>query len=484
MRCVFGLAVPDRGEVRWKGQPVDRDMRLRFGYMPEQRGLYPRMRVAEQLSYFAQQHGMSGKAANAAAGAWLERMGLADRAKSKLEELSHGNQQRVQLATALVHDPELLVLDEPFSGLDPIGIATMTDVVREQAAAGAGVVFSSHQLDLVEDVCEDVVIIARGRIVAAGAIDELKAASGRQHLEVEVAGSKGDWLDGHDRLQVLERTGDKVKLLVDRDVDLDGLLARARAAGEVRTFSYEPPEAVRAVHGSGHARTGGRRPGRWRDAPLAKHLAGRQARDPRTRPEPRLHPQRGVHHAHRGRLVRDPGDRVRRRQPDEGRHRRAVAARPPGRHRAVGAALRPQGRDHDLPRCGGRRRGPRRRRAPRSSSTCRPTCPAPARSGSSGSRTRRPPRSSPRRPSRCASRPSSARATSTRRRSPTRSGRPRPTSLQAQTEQDQAKFLVANIGAVLILVGIFSFGFTVLTGVVEEKQSRVVEVVLSTVRAA
>ncbi|MFL5721775.1 MAG: ABC transporter ATP-binding protein [Chloroflexota bacterium] len=242
MRCVFGLAVPDRGDVRWKGKPVDRDMRLRFGYMPEQRGLYPRMRVAEQLSYFGQQHGMPGKAASAAATGWLERMGLGDRARSKLEELSHGNQQRVQLATALVHDPELLVLDEPFSGLDPIGIATMTEVVREQAAAGAGVVFSSHQLDLVEDVCEDVVIIARGRIVASGAIDELKAASGRQHLEIEVAGSNGDWLDGHDRVQVLERTGGRLKLLVDRDVDLDGILARARAAGEVRTFSYEPPK--------------------------------------------------------------------------------------------------------------------------------------------------------------------------------------------------------------------------------------------------
>jgi ABC-2 type transport system ATP-binding protein len=242
MRCVFGLAVPDRGEVRWKGELVDRDMRLRFGYMPEQRGLYPRMRVAEQLSYFGQQHGMSGKAAAASAAAWLERMGLGDRAKSKLEELSHGNQQRVQLATALVHDPELLVLDEPFSGLDPIGIATMTDVVREQASKGAGVVFSSHQLDLVEDVCEDVVIIARGRIVASGAIDELKAASGRQHLEIEVAGAHGDWLDGHDKLQVLDRTGDKVKLLVDRGVDLTDLLARARAAGEVRTFSYEPPK--------------------------------------------------------------------------------------------------------------------------------------------------------------------------------------------------------------------------------------------------
>ncbi len=242
MRCIFGLARPDRGVVRWKGAPVEREARLRFGYMPEQRGLYPRMRVAEQLSYFAQQHGMRGKDANAAAGRWLERMGLSDRAKSKLEELSHGNQQRVQLATALVHDPELLVLDEPFSGLDPIGIATMTEVVTERAAAGVGVVFSSHQLDLVEDVCEDVVIIARGRIVAAGAIEELKAASGRQHLEIEVVGSDGSWLDGRTDLTVLERTDGRVKLLVDRSVDLDGLLTVARRAGEVRRFSYQPPK--------------------------------------------------------------------------------------------------------------------------------------------------------------------------------------------------------------------------------------------------
>ena len=242
MRCIFGLARPDRGEVRWKGQPVDRAARLGFGYMPEQRGLYPRMRVAEQLSYFAQQHGLSGRDANAAATRWLDRMGLGDRAKAKLEELSHGNQQRVQLAVALAHDPELLVLDEPFSGLDPLGIATMTEVVNERAQAGVGVVFSSHQLDLVEDVCEDVVIIARGQIVSASAIDELKARSGRRHLEVEVAGSDGAWLDGGGDLTILQRSGDRVKLLVPEDVDLDALLARARAAGEVRTFAYQPPK--------------------------------------------------------------------------------------------------------------------------------------------------------------------------------------------------------------------------------------------------
>jgi ABC-2 type transport system ATP-binding protein len=241
MRCVFGLATPDDGDVRWDGAPVDAKTRLRFGYMPEQRGLYPRMRVADQLAYFGQHHGLSSRDARTRAGTWLERFGLADRAKSKLEDLSHGNQQRVQLATALVHDPELLVLDEPFSGLDPIGIATMSEVLRERAASGVGVVFSSHQLDLVEEVCEDVVIISRGRVVAEGAIEALRAASGRRHLEVEVAGSGGAWLTATNHHTVLEHSGDRVKVLVDEDVDLDALLAAAQAAGDVRRFSFEPP---------------------------------------------------------------------------------------------------------------------------------------------------------------------------------------------------------------------------------------------------
>jgi ABC-2 type transport system ATP-binding protein len=241
MRCVFGLATPDAGDVRWDGRPIDADTRLRFGYMPEQRGLYPRMRVADQLVYFGRQHGMAARDAKVRAAAWLERFGLADRARSKLEDLSHGNQQRVQLATALVHDPVLLVLDEPFSGLDPLGVATMAEVVRERAAAGVGVVFSSHQLDLVEEVCEDVVIISRGRVVAAGAIDHLKAASGRRHLDVEIVGAGASWPSNPAAGAVLERSGDEVRLLVDESADLGELLASARAAGEVRQFSYGPP---------------------------------------------------------------------------------------------------------------------------------------------------------------------------------------------------------------------------------------------------
>jgi ABC-2 type transport system ATP-binding protein len=241
MRCVFGLATPDEGDVRWAGKEIDADARLRFGYLPEQRGLYPRMRVADQLVYFGRHHGLGASDAKRRAAALLERFGLDDRARSKLEDLSHGNQQRVQLAAALVHDPELLVLDEPFSGLDPLGVTTMSEVLRERAEAGVAVVFSSHQLDLVEEVCEDVAIISRGRIVASGGIEELKAASGRRHLDVEITGADGAWPSGDDRLGILAREGDHVRLLVDDQADLAGLLASAQAAGEVRRFSYGPP---------------------------------------------------------------------------------------------------------------------------------------------------------------------------------------------------------------------------------------------------
>jgi ABC-2 type transport system ATP-binding protein len=241
MRCIFGLARPDRGSITWQGHAIDRSHRLRFGYMPEQRGLYPRMKVAEQLGYFAQQHGLTARRAKEATARWLDGLGLAARAGAKLEALSHGNQQRVQLGAALVHDPELLVLDEPFSGLDPIGIDTMTTILRERAAAGVGVVFSSHQLDLVENVCEDVVIINRGRIVTAGGIGELRAASTQRHLEVEVVGNGNGWFAGRPELTAVEQRGDFARLLVPADVDLSALLAAATAAGEVRRFAFQPP---------------------------------------------------------------------------------------------------------------------------------------------------------------------------------------------------------------------------------------------------
>ena len=168
MRAILGLVRPDGGEVRWMGEPVGPGERARFGYMPEERGLYPRMKVGDQLVYLAELSGMTSGAAKEAAASWLGRLGLGDRAGARLEELSHGNQQRVQLAAALVHDPELVVLDEPFAGLDPIGVQALAEMLAQTAATGVAVLFSSHQLDLVEDVCQDVVIIDHGRDRAGG----------------------------------------------------------------------------------------------------------------------------------------------------------------------------------------------------------------------------------------------------------------------------------------------------------------------------
>ena len=239
MRAILGLIAPDGGELLWEGESIGANQRARFGYMPEERGLYPKMKVLEQLRYFAELSGLRGTAARDAARRWLDRLGLADRAAARLEELSHGNQQRVQLAAALVHDPDLAVLDEPFSGLDPIGVESLTDLLAKTAAEGGAVLFSSHQLDLVEDVCQDVVIIDQGRVIVAGEVERLKAATSIRSLEVLVDGRP--WLPSGSTEANVGRKDGRVRVLLDTSTDLAQILASAQRAGEVTRFSFEPP---------------------------------------------------------------------------------------------------------------------------------------------------------------------------------------------------------------------------------------------------
>jgi ABC-2 type transport system ATP-binding protein len=239
MRAIFGLTDLDAGVVRWNGTPVGRAQWRRFGYMPEERGLYPGMLVAEQVEYLGRLHGMSPHDAAAATRTWLERLDIADRAASKVEALSHGNQQRVQLCAALVHEPELLVLDEPLSGLDPTGIDAIGRVLVDQADAGCCVLFSSHQLDLVEDLCEQVTIIDHGSLVISGTVDDL-ATSGARRLVVRVAGDRTtDWANGIPGVSVSEVSAGAVRLVLDDDVDSDVVLKAAMAAGRVTQFSFE-----------------------------------------------------------------------------------------------------------------------------------------------------------------------------------------------------------------------------------------------------
>ena len=255
MRIVLGVLAADAGSVRWRDAPVGAKVRARFGYMPEERGLYPTMRVRDQLVYFARLHGVAPDAAAAAAERWIERLGLAERAGDKVETLSLGNQQRVQLGVALVHDPELLVLDEPFSGLDPVGVDVMSGVLAERAEAGVPVVFSSHQLDLVERLCRDVAIINRGRLVAVGGVEELRER-GRDETEqvrVRVEGDgDGRWLDGVAGAEVVATDARGVLVRLPAGTSTERVLDAARAAGTVTHFSLERPslaDLFRAVVG-------------------------------------------------------------------------------------------------------------------------------------------------------------------------------------------------------------------------------------------
>jgi ABC-2 type transport system ATP-binding protein len=238
MRAIFGLTDLDAGSVHWNGRPVDHADRRRFGYMPEERGLYPGMLVGQQLEYLGRLHGLSVGDAARATSTWLERLEIADRADSKVEVLSHGNQQRVQLAAALGHQPELLVLDEPLSGLDPAGIDAIGQVLVDQARNGCCVLISSHQLDMMEDLCDRVTIIDHGRLVVSGTVDEL-ATSGARRLQVRVEGDRnGDWANELSGVTVSERNGGAVRLLVEDNVDSDVILRAAMKAGRVTEFSF------------------------------------------------------------------------------------------------------------------------------------------------------------------------------------------------------------------------------------------------------
>ena len=239
MRIILGVLSSDSGTVTLDGGPIGEGDRRRFGYMPEERGLYPKMKVAEQISYLARLHGLGATAAKRNTDALLERLGLAERADDPVEKLSLGNQQRAQIAAALVHEPEVLILDEPFSGLDPIAVGTVLAVLKEYAGRGVPVLFSSHQLDIVERLCDDLVIIAGGRVRAAGEREALREAHSSPRYELVVPDDAG-WVREVPGVTVVDFDGGTAVFESDADA-AQRVLHEAVRRGEVTRFSPQRP---------------------------------------------------------------------------------------------------------------------------------------------------------------------------------------------------------------------------------------------------
>ncbi|MFK0403137.1 ABC transporter ATP-binding protein [Microbacterium sp. NPDC090225] len=240
MRIVLGLLSSDSGTVTLDGTPVTGDDRRNFGYMPEERGLYPKMKVLEQIVYLARLHGFSKTDAATRATAILTDLGLGERLNDTIESLSLGNQQRAQIAAALVHDPKVLILDEPFSGLDPLAVDVVASTLQATAAQGASILFSSHQLDVVERLCDDLVILAGGTIRAAGSRDGLRAQHAGSRYELVSAGDAG-WLRTEPGVTVVDFEGGYALFDTDGAETAQRVLRTAVAHGDVASFAPKHP---------------------------------------------------------------------------------------------------------------------------------------------------------------------------------------------------------------------------------------------------
>jgi ABC-2 type transport system ATP-binding protein len=241
MRILLGVLVPDTGEIRYGGRQVGSGARTTWGYMPQERGLYPAMPAGEQVVHFGRLHGLSVAEATRRARELLDELGLGDRWGDRTDKLSGGMQQRLQLATALVHDPEVMVLDEPFAGLDPLAVAELSETLRLRARSGRVVLFSSHQLDLVQDLCEEIVMVDRGRVVLEGEVSTLRAGAGDRRLRLTTGSANHDWLSAFPGVEVVSEHADELRLRLGPGTDPLAVLDGARAAGPVHDFGLDLP---------------------------------------------------------------------------------------------------------------------------------------------------------------------------------------------------------------------------------------------------
>lgn len=241
MRMIMRIFHPDAGEIWWDGAPITDTVRQGFGYLPEERGLYPKMQVREQLIYLTELKGAPRPEAARRVDLWIERLELGEYANRKVEQLSKGNQQKVQFAATVAFGPSLCILDEPFTGLDPVNTLVMERAFRTLAAEGATLLFSSHNLDQVEALCEDVVLYHRSRLVLSGSLREVKKAARRQTVRLRLESDEYAFLDGIDGVSVQRGAAGGVEVSLPSRFDPNRLLQEAARHGTVVEYSLGEP---------------------------------------------------------------------------------------------------------------------------------------------------------------------------------------------------------------------------------------------------
>lgn len=244
MRIVLDILRPDSGSITWRGSPNTELPRRTWGYLPEERGLYPKMRVGEQLRFLASLYGVGDAVARAEIDEWLERFRIPDYRDRRVEELSKGNQQKIQFIAAILHDPEVMIMDEPFSGLDPINVRLLKEAFLAMRERGKTLIFSTHQMETVEELCEAIAIIDRGRVVVHGSVRDVKRAMGRRVVRLATDGDDSfvAGLAGLGGVTVSARRADFVELQLTGDTDPETILRAALDRGErVTRFEIAEP---------------------------------------------------------------------------------------------------------------------------------------------------------------------------------------------------------------------------------------------------
>ncbi|HEV2582139.1 MAG TPA: ATP-binding cassette domain-containing protein [Ktedonobacteraceae bacterium] len=243
MRMILDILRPDSGHITWNGQDVSAVPRRNWGYLPEERGLYPKVEVEEQLIFLARLYGLSKSSARAHLDEWLERFQIAEYRNKKVEELSKGNQQKIQFLATVLHDPLILIMDEPFSGLDPINATILKEAFEEMHRRGKTIIFSTHQLEQVEELCQDVVIINKGRTIVQGSVREVKRQHGRNVARLKLDNDpEARWLEELAGVQVTRRRQDYIEMQIQANLNPNLIVEEAlRRGGVISRFELAEP---------------------------------------------------------------------------------------------------------------------------------------------------------------------------------------------------------------------------------------------------